>query len=244
MLVLAGCTGGDDAAVTTTTTAPVTPTSPPVQPAADSTAAYVLALADGTSDAASLATGDAAHYLEHRRTTADVLDLQLVALPGTTDHRICTDESCAVISQVVTDPATGRVETFTVDGVALAGRISGSGLVADDDGVVAQVRTAYVTNAGQLVVTAELTNTTATEVELFGFAGVLRPDDGSSGVEASAAFGEPVVEPGASGVLVLVFDTDLLGGRIGLSGIRGDGLDVSLTIDVPGAPDVTRGSAG
>lgn len=239
LLVLVGCTGGDDGdATTTTTTVRVTTTERPDEPAPDRTVAYVQALADPTVDAASLATGDAAHYLEHRRTTAAVLGVQLVAFPGSTDHRICTANDCATLSDVVTDPATGRVQTFSVDDVPLAGRITGSGLVADDDGIVAQVRTAYVTNAGQLVVTAESSNTTDTDVELFGFAAVLRPADGTSGLEASGSFGDATVATGAGGVLVLVFDTDQLGGRIGLTGIRRDGLDVSLALDVPAAPNV------
>lgn len=237
LLALAACDGGGDTAPTTTpssTSPPTTSTIAPDVEAPDLISGYVLALADPLADPGALAVGDALAYLDYRRLAADVFDEELVALPGQTTHQLCDADGCVEIADVETDPATGRVVTFTVDGRPIDGRIGGSGLIADDDGVVAQARTAYVTGAGQLIVTVEVTDTTDAEVELFGFAAVLQPADGSGGVEAAAGFGDAIVQPGGTSVLVLVFDTDEPGGRIGLRGVRADGLDVTLEIDVPG----------
>ena len=123
-----GCSGDDESTPSTTSqpTVELDPTTTTVAPPFDATAAYVLALADPTADASTLAVGDAARYLDHRRLGAQVLGEQLVALPGATTHQLCTDAGCAVLDQVVTDPATGRVTTFAVDGRPIEGRIAGS----------------------------------------------------------------------------------------------------------------------
>lgn len=234
----AACTGGDDDVTPTTTEgtspAPPTTTGVPVQPV-DLVAAYVLALADPGADPDLVATGDALLYREHRQLAAAALGSPLTALPGTTEHQLCSGDGCATISAVVVDPATGRVASFSVDGRPLAGRIAGAGPIADDDGLVAQTRTAYVANAGQLVVAVEVSNTTGTDVELFGFAAVLHPADGSVAVEAASGFGDTTVAAGGVGHLVLAFDTAQLGGRVDIRGLRSDGLDVELEVDVPAA---------
>jgi hypothetical protein len=233
-VAISACTGGDDGTVPSTTaatSAPTTTTTVSDVPL-DTGRAFVMAFTDATVETSSVASGDAAHYLDHRRLAAKVLGEVLVALPGQSEHRICAAGECAVLGDIETDPRDGLVTTFSVDGRPIAERIAGSGLIADDDGVVAQTRTAYVTNASQLAVTVEISNTTDTDVELFGFAAVLQPADGSSGVEAAGSWGDPQVTSGADALLLFVFDTDQLGGRVGLRGLRDDGLDIALEIDV------------
>jgi hypothetical protein len=239
-VVFGACTGGDD--TTTETSTPTTVpgvTTVPVTPA-DLVNGYVLAFTDPLVASAGLADGDAALYLEYRRLSAAALGSVLTALPGTDTHQVCAENGCVLIGDLVVDPTTGRVVTFSVDGVPIAGRIGGPGLVADDDGVVAQVLTAYATNAGQVVVTVEIDNTTSTDVELFGFGAVLQPVGAVGGVEATSAFGVPGVTAGADGDLLLVFDVEpgpdgsiAVGGRLSLFGLRSDGLEVRLDIDVP-----------
>ena len=79
------------------------------------------------------------------------------------------------------------------------------------------------------------TNTTESDLELFGFAAVYQPSGGASGVEAAGSWGESQVAAGSSGTSLLVFDTDELGGRITVHGLRADGLDVTLELSVPSA---------
>lgn len=232
VVAVAGCTGGDDASPSTTVrpTIAVATTSVLIDPV-DTARAFVDAFADPTIAPSSVATGDAAAYLEHRRLAAQVLGSELVALPSESSHQLCTDGGCAVLDEIVTDPATGRVISLSVDGQRVGGRISGSGLIADDSGVVAQTRTAYVTNAEKLTVVVEVSNTTEIDVELFAFAAVFQPADGGDGVEAVGSWGDARVASGADTLLLFVFDSDSPGGRIGLRGLRDDGLDIVLDID-------------
>jgi len=234
VVAMSACTGGDDRTVTSTAaaTTAVTTTTAVAEAPIDTGRAYVMAFTDPAVETSSVASGDAAHYLDHRRLAAEVLGEELVALPGQSSHRICSVGDCVVIDDIVTDPVDAVVTTFSVDGQPIADRIAGSGLIADDDGVVAQTRTAYVTNASQLAVTVEISNTTDTDVELFGFAAVLRPVDGSSGVEVAGSWGDDQVASGADSLLLFVFDIDRLGGRIDLRGLRDDGFEVALAIDV------------
>lgn len=231
---MVGCTGDDSESSPTTSTRPAPPPTTVVdEPAVDAGLAYARAFADSAVLSSDVAVGDAVHYLDHRRLSAEILGLELALLPGADAHRLCVDGRCSDLADLVAEPATGRVSTGSVDGVPLAGRITGSGLITDDDGVVAQTRTAYVTTAGQLAVTIEVSNTTDAGVELFGFAAVLRPAGGSSGLETVGSWGEPVVPPGGTTVLLVAFDTDVLGGRIGLRGLTDAGLDVELDVVVP-----------
>lgn len=234
--LLVACTGdGEATPTTTTTTVAVVTTTTSLAPSPVAVAqAYVAAFADPDASGASVAIGDALHYLDHRRLSAQVLGVPIAVLPGETSHQICTDGRCALLDGVTVDPATGRVAAFSVEGQPIVGRIAGSGLIADADGIVAQTRTSYVTTGGRLAVTVEVSNTTEVDVELFGFAAVLRPADGSSGVEAAGSWGDGVAPAGANTLLLLVFDVDRLGGRIGLRGLRSDGIDVALDVDVPG----------
>jgi len=245
--VLVGCTGGDDASPTTTTST-VAPSSTTPSVPADLITTYLGAFGDPTVATTDVAVGDAALYLDYRRTGAAILGTSLIVLPGAVSHQVCTDDGCVVLGDVVTEPETGRVVTYSVDGRPIAGRIGGAGLVADDDGVVAQTRTVYATNGGQLAVMIEIDNTTGTDVELFGFGAVLRPSGEVGGIEASSAFGTSTVAAGNTTDLLVVFDAPdadpiPVGGRISLFGLRSDGLEVRLDIEVP-EPAGGNGSLG
>lgn len=233
--VAVACTGGDDAGptttvaqVTTTVAVTVAETVPP-----DLTDTFVQALVDPSVGASSIVvTGsDAARYLELRRTSAAILGEQLSVRFEAAGPRLCSADECATIGDLVLDG--GLVASLSVDGAPVAGRISGIGTLADADGVVSRVRTAYVTNEGRLAVVLVTTNTTDVDVELFGFASVYQPTTGGSGVEAAGSWGEWQIVAGASGTSLLVFDTNELGGRLTTHGLRADGLDVTLDIPVP-----------
>ena len=254
--LVVACTGDDDTAdsTTTTTTVLVPPTAASSVPSTvppELGDEYAAALADPTIDATGLVvTGsDAARYLELRRTSSALLGIALTTsgdvfvaggtvpttIAGRGESTICDAGGCTVLGDFVTDAGGTLVDTLSIDGRPLAGRIAGAGTTADAEGIVMRVRVAYVTNADQIVVVLSTSNTSEYEVELFGFAAIYQPTAGGGGAEAAGAWGAGILPSGASGVTMLVFETTDLGGRIGIRGLRRDGLDVTLDIPVPSA---------
>lgn len=235
--VLTACSGGDDAAAntTSTTTTTMAPVAVPVESRAG---AYFEALAanDPTVPAAGSATpgSQAALYAEHQAATRELLGLDSPrsVVVGNRGFEICdADAACVTYGAVVTDPVSGLVNGFSIDGVPLAGRIVGGGLVADRDGVVARIASAYQTTGGDTFVVVEIDNTTDVALELFGFAAVL--ESRPTGVETTGAWGASTFGPGASGDLLMLFPSTEIGGRVRLSGLRSDGLDIALDVRLP-----------
>jgi hypothetical protein len=222
--------------VPTTTTVPAS-TAPPTT--ADLAGAFLEALADPSIDPSSVAVGAAALYVEHRRRSGAVLgrpaEIAATVTPGS--GRVCTDGVCVVVDAQVVDPATGLVADVAVDGLAVGGRISGNGPLDATDGVGVRVLTAYVTGEGRLVVTLEADNAADVDVEMFPFAAVFRPGGAGAGIETSGSFGPTLIGAGGSAVILLVFDTTELVGRIGLRGLLADGLDVAFDVEIPAPPD-------
>lgn len=237
--VLTACTGGDDAASTTTSTTTTTLTME-IAPVASRADAYFGALASNAADGA--ATGSATPgseaelYAGHQAAARGLLGAaspRTLAVAGQ-GFEICDDGApCVAYSAVVTDPATGSVTGFSIDAVPLTGRIVGTGLVADRDGVVARVVSAYRSNGGDVSVLLEVDNTTDVGLELFGFAAVLEPGLSGAGIETTGAWGSGSVEAGATTDLLLLFPSTEIGGRLRLSGLRSDGLDIELEMRVP-----------
>ena len=125
--------------------------------------------------------------------------------------------------------------SFSIDGVPLTGRIVGGGPSVDRDGLIAEVRSAYRSIDGDLFVVVELANGTDVGVEMFGFAAVFEPDRVDGSVETTGAWGTATVEPGATTELLLLFASSEIGGQLRLTGLRADGLDISLVVQVPTA---------
>ena len=239
VIVLAACTGDDDvpASTTSTTTSTVVLEVAPVESQAD---AYFDALAANQPDdpaAASAVPGsDAARYAEHQAAARGLLGVTTTRtlVTGGVDFEICElDDACTTYSAVVSDPVSGLVAGFSIDDVSVAGRIVGGGLVADGDGAVARVASAHQTNDGDVFVLVEIDNTTDVPIEMFGFAGVLNDGAGGTGVEAIGAWGDQQFPAGAVGELLLQFPAADLNGVVQLSGLRGDGLDISLDLRLP-----------
>jgi len=231
---LAACTGGGDPpptspSTTTTTTAPV------VELAPDLTVEYFESLASGAVPLG-LPGSDAAVYAEHQSAARELLGLTAArsVVTGGQGLEICDpSNACTSYDTVVIDPTTGQVTSFSIDGVPVAGRVVSGGLVADRDGVVARVRSAYLSNDGAVFVVVEIDNTTDVTVEMFGFAAVLEAGVTGAGNETTGAWGSAILESGTSGRWLLQFAGAEIGGQLRLSGLRSDGLDVSLSVRVP-----------
>lgn len=237
--LLAACTGGDDVATSTTSTSTTT-TVFEVAPVDSQADAYFDALAAniaGQPAAASAVPGsEAALYAEHQAAARDLLGITATrtTVAGGLSYEICDlDGACVTYSAVVSDPVSGLVTGFEIDDLPVTGRIVGGGLVADRDGVVARVASAYRTDGGDVLVMVEVDNTTEVPVEMFGFAAVLEPEAGGDSVEATGAWGNQQLPAGADGELLLEFPAAELGGRVRLSGLRGGGLDLSLDLRLP-----------
>lgn len=241
--VAAACTGGDQATPPTsapaTTAVPVVTATLPTPP--DVIEQYFQELSSSTGDAgvAAVRLADADRYAEHLRLSRLLIDAPVIAPVVTvTDGvaEVCQGSECVVYDQIVTDPTSGRVVTFSIDGVPLAGRLSNSGLPTDVDGVIGRTITAYRSNAGQVLIVAEISNTTNETVEVFGFAAVFRPMVADSGAEAVSVWGESSIPAGGVGSLLFVFDSEGPEGRLHLNGLRGDGIEFEMDVAVP-APD-------
>ena len=237
---LAACTGGDDPSPTTSST--IATTIPLVTtPAPNLTESYFEMLAEGAAGgqgdvSAALPGSAAAIYAEHQVASRALLGLVVprTLVADGQGFEVCDpSDVCSTYAAVVTDPATGQVSSFSIDGVALTGRIVGGGLVADRDGVVARVKSAYRTVDGDLTVLLEIDNTGGVAVELFGFAAVLEPGAGSDSVETTGAWGTGTIEPGVTADLLLLFPGADIGGQLRLSGLRSDGIDMALDLRVP-----------
>ncbi len=238
---LSACSGGDDTTPTTSTTV-VTPVPTTVTLAPDLTAAYFDGLAAigslaGTSpEGAAMPGSDAIRYAGHQAVVRGLLGATgpRSVVQGPSGVELCDAErACVTFTDVVTEPASGRVVSFAIDGVPLAGRITGEGPVDDRDGVSARVGSAYRTIDGDLFLVIEIDNRAEVAVEVFGFTAVLEPDRVGDSVETTGTWGRATVEPGATSELLVLFPRSELGGRVRLSGLRADGLDLSLVVQVP-----------
>lgn len=248
VLVVGGasaCSGGDDTPPTTisptTTAAPVLEVS-----AVPLTESYFSSLAqlpdiDPGAPVGAVPGSDAAIFAQHQASARNLLGLVSARStePALDGFLVCeVDGRCSTYSGVVTEPSSGRLTSFSVDGSPLTGRIAGSGPAADRDGIVVRVDSAYVTVTGDLFVVLDVANTSEFAVELFGFAAVLQPT-GSSGqsagatTEAAGAWGVAKIDADSTGELLLVFPSSSLDGVVKLSGLRDDGLDVAFEVVVP-----------
>lgn len=254
---LVGCTGDDDTS-TTTLVPPAVTTPPPIGPTTsvappDLTAAYFDALAGGRAVPETVAVpgSDADAYARFLRVASGVIATDAAPIAAATASSVpagvdVCDPDCTTYSLVAADPATGRIETFAIDGVPLAGRVVGDGLRADDDGVIARVDTAFRNRDGDVLVVVEVRNTTDVGVELFGFSSVYVPSGSSSSREASGWWGAEAFDAGMGGSVLLAFaepdgtaeptaGLPLGSGRLSLSGLRADGVAVALDLTLPRA---------
>jgi hypothetical protein len=132
----------------------------------------------------------------------------------------------------VSDPTSGLVRSFAVGGDPIDGRVVGPGPVAEADGVLVRVRSAARATDGSLTVVLATDNQSPMDVEWFGFAATYAVPDGDV-VEASGAWGPATVAAGTSGELLVGFPSGDLGGVVRVTGLRDDGIDLSVEATVP-----------
>jgi hypothetical protein len=242
VLLVVGCSGSKSAPPTTTTTPPTSTTPSTVAPIDTSSAnAYFTALStqdQGSAAASSEPGSDAAlfaqHQLDARRLAGDSEQgLVTKSTPGQA-YEVCRQGgSCVQYDQLVIDPATGLLRSFSTSGSPLTGRVVGAGATASANGLDIREISAYRSTSDQVTVIIEITNASDATLRVFGFTAVYLPDGGTSAIGVDGAWGDDSIAPGASGRLLLSFPGASLGGRISLSGLRSDDLDVTLDAELP-----------
>ncbi|MDW3215125.1 MAG: hypothetical protein R8G01_14075 [Ilumatobacteraceae bacterium] len=204
-------------------------------PAVDQVGVYFDALAQRSEAGGSAAPGtDAARYARHQSDAAaimgDVAGAAATPVPDGVD--VCDgDGGCVSFTDVVTDQA-GLVSTFAIGGQPLAGRIVGSGATVEQDGISVRVTSAYESTAGELLVVVEFSSGIGVGVELFGFASVV-VGAGAGGIEAMGAWGMTSVPGFGTARQLLAFPAASPGGRLLISGLRDDGVDVAFDVGIP-----------
>lgn len=234
-MALTAC-DGDDAPPETSAPATTTTLATATSIAVDNVSGYFEAVAQrAVASTAAAPASDAALFVQHQAAVRQLLPastpvLTPTSVPAGVD--LCDAAgACVSYSDISLDP-NGLVATFSIDGQPLAGRVAGAGVPVEQDGVSVGVTSAYQTTAGDLLVVVEITSTTDVGIELFGFAAVLDGGE-TSGVEASGAWGATSVVGFASGRQLIAFPQSTPAGRLLVTGLRSDGVDVSFDVRIP-----------
>jgi hypothetical protein len=235
--LLAAC-DGDDASPTTSTAVTTTAPATAVSLAVDNVAGYFDALSERATVVGAAPAEDAELFALHQASVRELLAepaSTLTAASVPTGIDLCdVDGACVSYADIATD-ADGLVTTFSVDGQPLAGRVVGAGAPIEHDGVSIRVASAYQTTNGDLLVVVEVTSRADVDFELFGFAAVLE-SAAVGAVEASGVWGTTSVAALASGRQLIAFPHSAPSGRLLLSGLRSDGVDVAFEVDLPERP--------
>lgn len=239
-VALVACTGGEEAQPTTTP-APTTTTPPTSAPPAQLTEAE-LAQALASRNPAEVGgvrglvePGSAAdRYLAHQAAARSLLpeaDPATVRL-GAATAEVCEAGRCIAIDELVTAPATGLLTSFAVDGASIDGRVAGPGTTATVDGLSVTALSTVQSVDGVVTALVETRNSSAADVEWFGFAATYSTS-GQTSVEASGSWGPATVASNTIELMLISFPDAELPGRITLTGLRDDDIDVTVAIEIP-----------
>lgn len=237
LFVVGACSGDDESTEATTTVAAVT-TAPaaPTTTAPSTVDAYFgeLAAPGAASEppGGAVSDSDAAHYASHRANVSALLGTvgQPTVESAPDAVSLCASE-CVRFTAIESDPATGELVTFSVDGVPLAGRIASSGAPSTIDGVTLSISSAYA-NDDALAVVIDIDNGSAVDFEAFGFAATWLPSDGVDAIEATGTWGADVVPAGGSGRVLVTFAPAAPTGELAITGVRSDGFDLEFRLVV------------
>lgn len=243
--MIVGCSKDKSTSPTTTLVAAAfttdVSTSATIDPSAPVAERYFSALAERDSASAvanASVDSDAAIFAAHQSSARTLSGDNGVHMFSPTNvagsYNVCSaEQSCVTYDRVQVEANTGLINSFSIDGVALAGRISGRGSAASLDQLDVTVVSTYQANSGGVTIIIEVANNSATNVQVFGFASVYRPDSANRAIEASGAWGDGAIASAASRRMLVAFPSGGVGGRVILSALRGDGLDLSIDVVVP-----------
>ena len=118
--------------------------------------------------------------------------------------------------------SSGKLVSFTVDGVGVDDRLAAGGASANQNGVTADLLGAYHSvQSDVLIVAIDLANGGDDQTVLNGYSAEYLSEDGRQ-VTASDAIGPDDLRPGASTYMVLVFPSQGVGGTVFLGGYPSD----------------------
>lgn len=225
LLVDEGEGTGDGASTASGTRGSGHDAAPDLEPAV---AAYMSALA--TRDAGAMdemrsvsAPGSAAdlyasYQIERERSLSEDPEVIEVSPDGTVEACAALadgTETCAVFSDFELDER-GRLDSFSVDGLTIDGRVVGPGAFGTSGGVLAQLVAAYETGEDSVFVIVDVTNGLNAEVTVAGENSPYVSPDGRETMSAEGTVRGPTIRPHETGRVVLVFKDSEVGGSLDL----------------------------
>jgi hypothetical protein len=130
-------------------------------------------------------------------------------------------QDCAVYADFRLD-ADERLESFTIDGLTIDGRLVGQGDTVVADGVQATLASAYRSGEGSVWAFVDLVNDRETGIVVAGDASAYVMPDGARTPPHEGVRPGPTIPPGETGTVVLRFDDSALGGSLDLRVLTDD----------------------
>jgi hypothetical protein len=143
------------------------------------------------------------------------------------------DESqdCAIYSDFQLD-ADGRLQSFSIDGLTIEGRLAGTGDPVVADGVTATLSAAYRSGQGSVWVFVDLVNDRDTGIVVAGDVSPYVAPDGGLTMPAEGVQRGPTIPPHGTGTVLLKFDSSEIGGSLEVK-VLTDDPDTEIVLPVP-----------
>jgi hypothetical protein len=140
-------------------------------------------------------------------------------------------QDCAVYADFQLD-ADERLESFTIDGLTIDGRLAGEGNAVVAEGVQATLASAYRSGQGSVWAFVDLVNDRETGIIVAGDASAYVMPDGAQTPPNEAVQRGPTIPPRETGTVVLRFDDSELGGSLDLR-VLTDDPNTEIVLPVP-----------
>jgi len=141
-------------------------------------------------------------------------------------------QDCAIYSDFQLD-ADGRLQSFSIDGLTIEGRLAGTGDPVVADGVTATLSAAYRSGQGSVWVFVDLVNDRNAGIVVAGDASPYVTPDGGQTMPAEGVERGPTIPPHETGTVVLRFDSSEIGGSLDLKVLTDDaGTEIVLPVPV------------
>ena len=224
-------------AVTTTVPVEVVTTTTTVPAASDQVASFLsaLALRDASllgSTATELSPGSPVQlYAQHLALAVEAIGTvetaSLTEVEGV--FELCASDRCSTFSDPRFDPSSGLLADMAVDGRDLGQRLSGAGPVVATEGVQGRIHSAYLSDSGAVNIVIEVTNTSAQDLRLLGFAATQSTPEGRV-IQPSGAWGDTSISSGDSGRVLIAIPEGSLEGAVSVPVVLADSTDLELVL--------------
>lgn len=224
-------------AITTTIPLEIVVTTTTVAAASDQVASFLsaLALRDASllsATATELSPGSAVQlYAQHLSLAVEAIGsvetASLTEVEGV--FEVCAAERCSTFSDPRFDASTGLLADMAVDGRDLGQRLAGAGPVVATEGVQGRIHSAYLSDSGAVNIVIEVTNTSAQDVRLLGFAATQSTPEGRV-IQPLGAWGDTSIPSGDSGRALIAIPEGSLEGLVSVPVVLADSTDLELVL--------------